>query len=446
MEKEANEPYPPLSHWDTRRKETHLHRAKGNSRLFDGTAWYLQSGVTISGAAVARKRTNPMPAEGDDEEPRLLVGTQTLKRSGFTRSPRAKKRLKDIAPEDVEMQSSSSSEAEDSNSDVGMSPSAKRKQKQATKVRGKKKPRKSDGWIWLESLTSGRNLGDDKMAEYKRESDRVQWFRAEAEMYRWLEQYERKHAELMRVIKRYRRDGEVWARIGDREEERNGGVNGAVAFARMQAAMFKRLEHNANVIFKSAESGAHHDWASAATFDELVIKIDGWRDVVFKWMDDMTFIMCPGATAHAQKVWATVKFLSSRGLKNRIRDSSRECFKGAPPACCAAFARMCTELKVWATVKFLSSRGLKNRIGDSSRESEYASSLVWFSNTRKWHRGIFSKSDFRTEVFAVEQQSSSDPAVNSIWLAGIPAVLHLSMSNPRARSRITEPGRGWAAP
>ncbi|KAJ6550627.1 hypothetical protein DFH09DRAFT_1086573 [Mycena vulgaris] len=259
MEKEAHEPYPPLSHRDTRRKETHLHRAKGDSRLFDGTAW--------------GRRGAEAPGGYSDAE--------------ALRSPRATKRLKDIAPEDVEMQSSSSSEAEDSNSDVGMSPSAKRKQKQAMKVRGKKKPRKSDGWIWLESLTSGQNLGNDKIAEYKRESDRVQWFRAEAEMYRWLERYERKYAELMRVIKRYRRDGEVWARIGDREEERNGGVNGAATFARMQAAMFKRLEHNANVIFKSAESGAHHDWASAATFDELVIKIDGWRDVVFKWMDDM---------------------------------------------------------------------------------------------------------------------------------------------------------------
>ncbi|KAJ7488468.1 hypothetical protein B0H11DRAFT_2278486 [Mycena galericulata] len=83
--------------------------------------------------------------------------------------------------------------------------------------------------------------------------DRVQWFRAEAEMYRWLEQYERKHAELMRT------------KLGDREEEWNKGANGASTFARMQAGMYKRLEHNAR----------------------LVIKIDQWRDEVFKWMDNM---------------------------------------------------------------------------------------------------------------------------------------------------------------
>jgi hypothetical protein len=107
-------------------------------------------------------------------------------------------------------------------------------------------------------------------------------------MYRWLECYERKHAELFRVIERFRRDAEVWAGLAKREAERNDKVSGgAVAFARMQAAMHARLEHNARVIFKSAESGAHHDWVGVATFDELVTKIDGWRDVVFKWMDDM---------------------------------------------------------------------------------------------------------------------------------------------------------------
>lgn len=80
MEKDAVEPFPPLTLRDTRRKETHLHRATGDSRLFDGTAWYLQSGVTIAHAAV----TSTLPHESDSEgdQPELLAGTQTLKRSG----------------------------------------------------------------------------------------------------------------------------------------------------------------------------------------------------------------------------------------------------------------------------------------------------------------------------------------------------------------------------
>ncbi|KAJ7648445.1 hypothetical protein B0H17DRAFT_1215630 [Mycena rosella] len=101
MAQDAVEPYPPLTQRDARRKETHLYRAKRDSRLFDGTAWYLQSRVMILGA--------------------LLAGTQTLKRSGFLQSERAPKHLRDIAPDGVVVDRPLSSEAEDS--DLEMSPS-----------------------------------------------------------------------------------------------------------------------------------------------------------------------------------------------------------------------------------------------------------------------------------------------------------------------------------
>ncbi|KAJ7811708.1 hypothetical protein B0H13DRAFT_2383723 [Mycena leptocephala] len=281
MEADAVEPYQPLSHRDTRRKETHLHRAKGDSRLFNGTAWYLQSGVTISQAAVV----SPVSREeqdDEDDEPQLLAGIQTLKRSGgLQHNRRSKKRLRDIAPEDVDVHSAPSSDAEADYLETSPSKRGRRKAGKESVKKGKKR----DGWIWLESLMRGQGQSDEKLAAYKKESDRVQWFRAEAEMYRWLEQYERKHAELFRVIGRYRRDSVVWAGQADREQQRNGGLNGKVAYGRMQAAIHRRLEHNAKVIFKSAESGAHHDWVSATSFDELVTKIDGWRDVVSSgWM------------------------------------------------------------------------------------------------------------------------------------------------------------------
>ncbi|KAJ6631085.1 hypothetical protein B0H10DRAFT_2207466 [Mycena sp. CBHHK59/15] len=268
MAEDDTEPFAPLGRRDTRRKDTHLHRAKGDLRLFDGTAWYLQSGTTIREAASAPLSPNDREQESEEDDPQLLTGTQTLKRSGhMLKSPRVHKRLKDIAPDDVLVEPVSS-EAEDSD-DLEASPSKLAKERRG---KGKGKPKKSDGWIWLEKMTRGQTPGDEtKLAEYKAESDRVQWFRAEAEMYRWLEAYERKHAELMRVDARFSRDN----------------INGTVSFARMHAAMYKRLAHNAKVIFKSADSGAHHDWATATTLDELVIKVDRWRDVVFKWMDDM---------------------------------------------------------------------------------------------------------------------------------------------------------------
>ncbi|KAJ7209327.1 hypothetical protein GGX14DRAFT_566513 [Mycena pura] len=255
----------------------------GDSRLFDGTAWYLQSGVRLSGEVVASPLENER-RDSEDDEPRLLAGTQTLKRSGYSRSQRAPKRLKDIAPDDVVVEGALSSEAEES--DVEMSPS---KQGKLRRKSGKRKAKKDDGWIWkwLERGTRAGSGDDGRLEEYKRESMRVQWFRAEAEMYRWLEQYERKHAELTRIIKRYHHDCQVWMRLADRVEQQAGQVNGAATFARMQAAMYRRLEHNAKAIYKSADSGAHHDWVAAKTFDDLVMKIDRWRDVVLKWMDEM---------------------------------------------------------------------------------------------------------------------------------------------------------------
>ncbi|KAJ7354260.1 hypothetical protein DFH08DRAFT_804179 [Mycena albidolilacea] len=48
-----------------------------------------------------------------------------------------------------------------------------------------------------------------------------------------------------------------------------------------------------------ADSGAHHDWASATNFDKMVGKIDKWRDEVFNWMDDL---LVPGIDSFASHV------------------------------------------------------------------------------------------------------------------------------------------------
>jgi hypothetical protein len=186
MEEDAVEPYRPLSHRDTRRKETHLHRAKGDSRLFNGTAWYLQSGVTIS-QAVASTLSPVKEKDSDDEEPQLMAGTQTLKRSGIAAPPRSllradvypggfkhnqrgSKRLKDITPDDVDMQSAPSSDAEDPDLERSPSKRGKGKGKKDSTKRGRSK-KKRDGWIWLESLMRGQGQSDEKLAAYKKESE-----------------------------------------------------------------------------------------------------------------------------------------------------------------------------------------------------------------------------------------------------------------------------------
>ncbi|KAJ6448015.1 hypothetical protein C8R45DRAFT_850549 [Mycena sanguinolenta] len=190
--------YPPLSMRDTSRKETHLFRANGDSRRFDGTAMYLADGLSLPDAALAGASVRPDVGGGSSAAP-AKKGQEKLKQ-----------RLR------------------------------------------------SDGWIWMEGMIGREGATSDKMAQYKRESDRVQWFRAEAEMYRWREQWERKHAEIMRVRARFLRDAEVWMKLADHLETYKQRM-GAVTYAREQAAMYRRLAHNAEITFKDSASAVHAD-------------------------------------------------------------------------------------------------------------------------------------------------------------------------------------------
>ncbi|KAJ7829025.1 hypothetical protein B0H14DRAFT_2594337 [Mycena olivaceomarginata] len=287
-------PHPPQAHGEgcsgaISTAELSGHVEERNSRLFDGTAWYLQSGVTITDAATTsilspRKGSvfSPRKGESDSDEPELLAGTQSRKCTSFKHDPRTPKRLRNITPEGMGVESlAKESGAEMLPSKGGKAAEGK---KGKTKERGKKKP---DGWIWMESLMRGQHESEEKLAAYKKES-----FRSPSAVVSGLKQKctagwsstSGSTPEFLRIIERYRRDGKVWAGLAEREEGLNG-VNGTSTYAHMEAAMRRWLAHNAKVIFKSANSGAHHDWVSTTSFNEMVGKIDKWQDKVTKWMD-----------------------------------------------------------------------------------------------------------------------------------------------------------------
>lgn len=92
--------------------------------------------------------------------------------------------------------------------------------------------------------------------------DRVQWFRAEAEMQRWQEQVEQKLAELLRTGRSFAKMQSVWSELAERQLP---DQLGAAAYARQKAAMYARrtaevhqklrelgyenlLERNANLV------------------------------------------------------------------------------------------------------------------------------------------------------------------------------------------------------
>ncbi|KAJ7683159.1 hypothetical protein B0H14DRAFT_2654984 [Mycena olivaceomarginata] len=91
-----------------------------------------------------------------------------------------------------------------------------------------KREERPEGWLW--QLGKMGRLSQNEMDEWSSEGDRVQWFRAEAEMQRWQEQKEQKLIELLRTVRRYLKMQQVWTQLAD----------GHAAYATQKAAMYQR--------------------------------------------------------------------------------------------------------------------------------------------------------------------------------------------------------------
>ncbi|KAJ7060080.1 hypothetical protein C8F01DRAFT_1370271 [Mycena amicta] len=271
MAADALKPFPPMKRSDTSRKDTHLFRMRGDSRVIGADSWRLLSGNSdatmlledISGHAGAPEASE---SESDpDELSPPAAGVQTRKRAGPSHR----------------------------------SPVKQRKTTSGAKSRVKVQKERTDGWIWSSDALMIPGETNKNVAAFKAESERVQFFRAEAEFFRWLEQYECKHIELFRVIERFRRAAEVWRKRAEQmasKKLKNPANQGAVIYARTQAAMWGRLRDRAAETFRSAESGANSHWVTATSFEGLVEKIAASRDELLSWMDDF-------GMARAYKLW-----------------------------------------------------------------------------------------------------------------------------------------------
>ncbi|KAJ7116742.1 hypothetical protein C8R46DRAFT_1170407 [Mycena filopes] len=137
-----------------------------------------------------------------------------------------------------------SSELSSSDSDDGPGPSVfgtqDSRRQSGPKIRKnvpqlRERTEKAEGWIWqLGKLTK---MSNSEMDAWSSEGDRVQWFRAEAEMQRWQEQWEQKIVELLRTIRSFTRMQDVWTELAQMQPKE---CLGARAYARQKAAMFNR--------------------------------------------------------------------------------------------------------------------------------------------------------------------------------------------------------------
>ncbi|KAF8965358.1 hypothetical protein BDZ97DRAFT_1904028 [Flammula alnicola] len=104
----------------------------------------------------------------------------------------------------------------------------------------------SDGWIWRP--TPGTDLTEKELAEWIEEGDRVQWFRAEAEMQRWQEELETLQADFMRCIRTFQKMSEVWKDLA----KSNSGEPGKTAYARKKSSMFTEMAIRGQQQFENA--------------------------------------------------------------------------------------------------------------------------------------------------------------------------------------------------
>ncbi|KAJ3495980.1 hypothetical protein NLJ89_g10547 [Agrocybe chaxingu] len=221
----------PLTAQDTFRKPTHLKRAVGDSRRTDGAIWAM-AGVT-SGARLAQSEYNS--GEGLSS---AITGPTV-----HTQSSQAKRRE---APQGKQ------------------GPKGKRRRLDSNKGSNDDQPAvgeassesKNDGWIWL--LKPKAQMTEKELEDWVTEGDRVQFFRAEAEVQRWQEELEIKQADFMRCIRTFATLSSIWARLSS-----TSSSAGAAAYARKRSAMYKEMEHDARRHFTAI--GFHHLVASLDT-------------------------------------------------------------------------------------------------------------------------------------------------------------------------------------
>ncbi|KAJ7120136.1 hypothetical protein C8R44DRAFT_736983 [Mycena epipterygia] len=210
--------FPVLTEADLYMKSVQQKRHVGDSRRPDGLLWQaakLMPQDTMSAGPSSTTAVNYVPG------PTPIVGTQMDKRKSgkwffvlLDGTPRAAKSTK-----------------------VSLADSGE-------------EPDRPSGWLW--QMGKMGNLNKDEMHEWFIEGDRVQWFRAEAEMQPWQEQIEQKLAELLRTIRSFRTMQSVWTRLADTQPS---DQIGSIAYAKQKAAMYLKRAFDAQKLVVAAGYG-----------------------------------------------------------------------------------------------------------------------------------------------------------------------------------------------
>ncbi|KAJ7457683.1 hypothetical protein FB451DRAFT_1183008, partial [Mycena latifolia] len=204
--------FPPLAESDTFMKSRLLKRGLGDSRKVDGRIW-TQAGVGAGARIPAATFSSILGTQAETPGITPAASTSTLPVVETRGQATAMSRRK-------------------------TAPRAPKPKDPTTRKPGAiKKNRRDDGWIWTFSKMG--KMDAKELKEWEREGDRVQWFRAEAEMQRWQEEAEAKLAELRTTVRSFAAYKAAWEKMADLQESSNIGH---IAYAKQKAWMFGERE------------------------------------------------------------------------------------------------------------------------------------------------------------------------------------------------------------
>ncbi|KAH6916341.1 hypothetical protein BKA70DRAFT_1502308 [Coprinopsis sp. MPI-PUGE-AT-0042] len=216
--------FPPMTIRSTFRKSTDAAPGLGTTYAPDGLIWTLSMGGDTRRLTFAPL----INTQAVDEQDKVTTQSQQRpKRKNDVTAHNTNKKAK-MAPPATD--APVPNEAQDSTSYSQAIPSNAQAQ---------------TGWIWRISPPHG--VTSQQIEDWMSEGDRVQWFRAEAEMMRWQEEYELKLVEFVRAIRHYETMAAAWLRLS--EALGNVEKEGKAAYARKTAARYREQARRCSSIF-----------------------------------------------------------------------------------------------------------------------------------------------------------------------------------------------------
>ncbi|KAJ3772331.1 hypothetical protein FB446DRAFT_643696 [Lentinula raphanica] len=136
---------------------------------------------------------------------------------------------------------------------------------------------KKDGWIWHTSLL--KHMSALEMEKWEDKNDSVQWFRAEADMERWQEQLEIKHAEFLRLIASFTTHRNAWESLAKSYSDSPGHL----AYAREHRDMFDSLRADAEEKYRTCALPFLRRRESGESLQDRILLWRRGEEKLFKW-------------------------------------------------------------------------------------------------------------------------------------------------------------------